>query len=69
MDIFPDLMRLMLLICMLSMVALAVFYLRERKLPLLEYALWGLVAILFPVIGPFLVIWMRPGDRRIQAQV
>lgn len=68
MQISPDLMRFLLLVCMLSMVILAVFYLRQRKLTHLAYAFWGLAAILIPVIGPFLVIWMRPGEQPIQSQ-
>ena len=63
MQISPDLMRLMLLMCMLAMVLLSVFYLRRRRLALLAYAAWGLAAILIPIIGPFFVIWMRPGQR------
>jgi hypothetical protein len=68
MQISPDLMRLMLLICMLGMCILAVLCLRRRELAPLAYALWGLAAILIPVIGPFFVIWMKPGDQPIQAQ-
>ncbi len=66
--ISPNLMRLMLLICMLSMVILAVLYLRQRRLTPLAYALWGLAAILIPVVGPFFVISMKPGGQQIQAQ-
>ena len=68
MQISPELMREMLLMCMVSLVNLATFYLRGRKLTPLKYALWGLAAILIPVIGPFFVIWMKPGDKRIQTQ-
>jgi len=68
MQITPDLMRLSLLMCMLSMVILAVFYLRQRRLAPFAYALWGLAAILIPVVGPFFVIWMKPGGQQIQAQ-
>jgi len=68
MQITPDLMHLSLLICMLSMVILTVFYLRQRRLMPLAYALWGLAAILIPVVGPFLVIWVKPGCQQIQAQ-
>jgi len=58
-----NLMRLMLAIYFLSMTLLAAFFLRRRNLPWLEYAVWGLVSILFPAVGPFLVIWMRPGQK------
>ena len=63
MQISPDLMRLLLLICILSMPMLAAFYLRQRGLAPLEYAFWGLCAILIPIIGPFFVIWIKPGQR------
>jgi hypothetical protein len=53
---------------MLSMVILAAFYLRRRKLGLLEYVFLGLAAILIPVIGPFLVIWMKPRGQQFEAQ-
>ena len=60
-----NLMRLSLTICFLSMAVLAAFFLRRRNLSLLEYALWGLIAILLPAVGPFLVIWMRPGHKQV----
>jgi hypothetical protein len=68
MQISPDLMRSLLFVCMLAMVILAVFYLRQRKLTHLAYVLWGLVAILIPIIGPFIVIWMKPGKQQFQSQ-
>ena len=68
MQISPELMRFLLLVCMLSMVILAVFYLRQRKLTHLAYVLWGLIAILIPIIGPFIVIWMQPGKEKFQDQ-
>ena len=60
-----NLMRLMLAIFFLSMTILAAFFLRKRQLSLLEYAAWGLVAIFLPAVGPFLVIWLRPGQRQV----
>jgi hypothetical protein len=60
-----NLMRLLLTLCFLSMTVLAAFFLRRRNLSLLEYALWGLIAILLPAVGPFLVIWMRPGQKQV----
>ena len=65
MPINPDLVRLMLLLGMLAMAVVAAFYLRQRKLSIVAYAAWGLVAILVPVVGPFLVIWLKPGSRRV----
>jgi hypothetical protein len=68
MQMSPDLMRSLLLVCMLTMVNLAVFYLRQRKLTHLAYIFWGLVAIMIPIIGPFVVIWMKPGEQQFQSQ-
>ena len=68
MPLSPDFMRFLLLVCMLSMVILAALYLRQRRLAPLAYAFWGLAAILIPVIGPFIVIWMKPGGQSIQSQ-
>ncbi len=62
MQMSPDLMRLLLFLCMLLLVMLSAFYLRQRKLAPLAYAFWGLVAILIPIVGPFLVIWLKPGQ-------
>ena len=40
---------------------LAIFYLRRCQLNFGAYTLWGLFALLVPVLGPFLVILSRPG--------
>ena len=68
MQISPDLMRSFLLACMLTMIILAVFNLRRRKLMHLAYVLWGLVAILIPIIGPFMIIWMKSGEQQFQSE-
>jgi len=49
------------------MALLSIFYLRSRKLPLLGYILWGLLALLVPLLGPFLVIACKPGIPRADA--
>lgn len=54
-------MRLILLIALLGMQILAAFYLRQRRLSLLEYLGWGLLIALVPALGPFLTILLRPG--------
>ena len=64
MPLSPDTMRLLLIGCMLSMTVLAAFYLRQRELSPMAYTAWGLFALILPVIGPFLVIWLRPGENR-----
>ena len=61
MSLTPDVMRALLVLCILSMALLAAFYLRQRELSLSEYIGWGLVVVLLPLLGPFLVILSRPG--------
>jgi hypothetical protein len=56
-----EVIRLVLLADILVMAFLAVFYLRQRKLSWLALFMWGLVALVVPVLGPFLVIAARPG--------
>lgn len=56
-----DFMRLLLLLTMLGMAMLAAFFLRRRRVTMLQYMVWGLVAVLLPLIGPFLVIVLAPG--------
>ena len=68
MQISPDLMRLLLLVCTLSLVILAVFFLQQRKLTHLAYVFWGLTAIFIPIIGPFVVIWIKPGEQQFPSQ-
>ncbi len=52
----------MLFACLFGMVMVAIFYLRQRKLTTLAYLLWGLFAVVVPVLGPYLVIISRPGE-------
>ena len=56
-----EVIHLVLLADILVMAFLAVFYLRQRKLSWLALFTWGLVALVVPVLGPFLVIAARPG--------
>lgn len=53
--------RVLLGVGALGMALLAVFYMRQRRMPFHEYILWGLVAIFIPIFGPFWVIYSRPG--------
>jgi 4-hydroxybenzoate polyprenyltransferase len=57
-------MRLLLILCMTGMALLAAFYLRRREMPHWAYIAWGLLALLVPVLGPFLVILNNPGRLR-----
>jgi len=51
----------LLTLCALGMALVAAFYLRGRELSFSEYLLWGSLLILIPIVGPFLVIFLRPG--------
>ena len=55
-------MRLFLGLTVLGMSLLAVFFLCGRRLSLLEYLGWGLLAVALPLVGPFLVIVLAPGE-------
>jgi hypothetical protein len=55
-------MRFALLVVELAMLLLAFFYLRRRQLNPLQRLLWVLLALAVPLIGPFLVIALRPGQ-------
>jgi hypothetical protein len=54
--------RTILLVDIVTMSLLAVVYLRQRRMDWLAYCAWGLLALLVPVLGPFLVIANRPGQ-------
>jgi len=59
-----EIIRILLYICLAAMALLAVMYLRQRRLSWLAYCAWGLCALLFPAIGPFVVILAQPGQKR-----
>jgi len=60
-------MRLLLVLFLLAMYVLALLYLRRRALTPAEYFGWGLLIVLVPFLGPFLVILMKPGTARRNA--
>lgn len=60
----PNTMRALLFLCLLGMAVLAAFYLRRRNLSITEYVGWGLLIVLLPLLGPFLVILSSPGMDR-----
>ena len=62
--ISPQTMRLLMACILMGMELLAAFYLRQRRMPVLTYLGWGLLAVLLPVLGPFLVILSQPGSPR-----
>ena len=54
-------LRLWLHVCIFGMLLLAVLYLRRREMSTLAYLLWGVFALVVPVVGPFVVIASCPG--------
>jgi hypothetical protein len=54
-------MRILLVISMLGMAWLAVLFLRKRNLTARAYLVWGFLIILLPALGPFLVLFIKPG--------
>lgn len=54
--------RIIFLFFLVSEFVLAIFYLRRCQLRFSAYTLWGLFALLLPVLGPFVVILARPGN-------
>jgi hypothetical protein len=64
MNVTPGTMRALLIVCMAGMALLAAFYLRRREMSTRAYLAWGLLALLLPLLGPFLVILNHPGYQR-----
>jgi hypothetical protein len=67
--ITADVVRTLLLADMVGLSLLALVYLRHRRMTWQGYCCWALLAVVVPVIGPFLVIAKRPGDRNPSASV
>jgi hypothetical protein len=64
MPISPDVMQVFLILSVLGMALFAYLYLRRRELTFLEYLRWGLIIVLLPLVGPFLMILALPGKAR-----
>lgn len=62
MPIPSETMQTFLLLCIIGCALFAMLYLRERQLTVLAYALWGLLALCLPLLGPMFVIAARPGS-------
>ncbi len=60
----PDLLKTLLILTSVGLFVLAAFYLRRRRLSGLEYFAFGLLALVLPILGPFVVIALRPGRPR-----
>jgi hypothetical protein len=54
--------RIILLVDIVAMALLSLFYLRQRRMNWAAFCGWGLLALLVPVLGPFIVIANRPGE-------
>ena len=54
--------RTILLVDIVAMALLSLIYLRQRRMDWVSYCFWGLLAVLVPVLGPFMVIANRPGE-------
>lgn len=57
----PDVIRALLVVGMAGMALLALIYLSRRHLAWWQVCAWGALALCLPVIGPFVVICLRPG--------
>jgi hypothetical protein len=57
-------LRLALSFFLFAQFLLAMLYLRRRQLQPRAFLFWGLLALLLPLLGPFLVIALRPGFPR-----
>ena len=64
-----NLLQGLLVADIVGMFALAVVYLRHRRLAWRATLGWVLVALIFPVFGPFLVIAAHPGEKRRRASI
>ncbi len=62
-------LRTLLIAFLVIMYLLAILYLRRRKLSPGAYILWGLLALILPALGPFLVILAKPGENRARPRV
>jgi len=67
MALSPDLMRMLLAICLVGMALLASLFLNQRRLTIFETLAWGMLILLVPLLGPFLVILLRPGSKNSSA--
>ncbi len=59
-----DILRVLLFACLFIQLILAALFLRGRKMSTFSYLLWGVLAIVLPLLGPYLVIASRPGKAR-----
>jgi hypothetical protein len=61
-------LRLLLLLFLFVLYALAILYLSRRTLTPRQFAVWALVALFIPVLGPFIVFAAHPGQKRARTE-
>ncbi len=57
-----EILRVMLVVCLVAMYVLAMLYLRRRTMSALQFIAWGALALFIPGLGPFLLLLTRPGE-------
>ena len=60
----PELLRILLAATLIGLALFAGLYLNRRQLTSLETLGWGLVVLMVPLLGPFLVILAKPGKSK-----
>ena len=59
-----DILRWGLLLSCGGMLLMALLFLAQRRLKPWQKLLWGALALGLPLLGPFLLIYCRPGERQ-----
>lgn len=60
----PTVLRWALGATLVGVALLALLALRQRRLPFGTFVMWGLVALLAPLVGPFVALLYGPRPRR-----
>jgi hypothetical protein len=68
MPLSVETMRYLLAAFLIGMALLALLFLRQRELTTSQIIGWGLLIVLVPLLGPFLVIAIKPGAERRPAR-
>jgi peptidoglycan/LPS O-acetylase OafA/YrhL len=68
MPLSAETMRYLLAAFLIGMALLALLFLRRRELTTVQIIGWGLLIVLVPLLGPFLVIAIKPGVERHPAR-
>lgn len=59
-----EILQVFLILDIAGMLTLSLVYLARRRMAWHQYLSWGLLALVLPILGPFLVIANHPGERR-----